>query len=592
MTTSGNESLLILLVVLSTVLGAVLYVWTALALAGLFRKTDEEPWQGWVPVLNIAVVLRIAGFSPWLVLIGLVPVAGPVVVYVLLVMAAHRIGRGFGVGPGMTVLAALLFVVWASILGLGPARWREERTAEVAPPPWVFTPPLSDSDQQDDPVLGVRRTPEPAAPPTLATPTLSARHFSPEPLAASGEAAPEREPEPTDLQPSPWAPPSPFAPTEAPAAGAPAAAAPAADESAAHERATHDAGLSAAAASDAPAPASVAADADPVAALFAPAAEQAAPAPAPAAAAETAPLAEPVAPAAPSAISSQPQAPAPAQPEARPAFSEPAPREAREPILRDPAPAAETRADADSAGAVEEADDDGSDDARWPSEIDDVSAISPSPFPSRAASDRPGVIPSFADPDSAAGVGAGRRTWDAVPATPIARRAFARTPDEFPELSDEVSAVASAPAAGAPRTAEAAVPAQLRRAEGPDDGEIDHTVVVARRRVYWQLVLPDGEVMPLTGDVAIVGRQPAPDPAYPRAQLVAIEDRTRTVSKTHARLELRSGLWHITDLHSTNGVVLTNFLGTEIELEPGSDAPAGERFLLGDAELRIERPGT
>ena len=547
MTTSANESLLILLVVLSTVLGAVLYVWTALALAGLFRKTDEEPWQGWVPVLNIAVVLRIAGFSPWLVLIGLFPVAGPLVVYVLLVISANRIGRGFGVGPGMTVLAALLFVVWASILGLGPARWRQERTAEVTPPPWVFTPPLSESEQ-DDPQTRSPRAPEPAAPPTLATPTLSARHFSPEPLAASGEAVAEREETPTGLQPSPWAPPSPFAPAAVPE--------PAADLSTP---------------TTAPAAAVVPFAGD--AAAVEPEPEPEPERDSPVASTEGAPVDEP-------------------QPDRRPAFSEPAPREAREPILREPAPAAETRPEpADVASESSDADDDGSDDARWPSEIDDVSAISPSPFPSRAASDRPGVVPSFADPDAASGLGAGRRTWDAVPATPIARRAFARTPDEFPELSDEVSAVASAPAAGAPRTAEAAVPAQLRRAEGPDDGDIDHTVVVARRRVYWQLVLPDGEIAPLTGDVAIVGRQPAPDPEYPRAQLVAIEDSTRTVSKTHARLELRSGLWHITDLHSTNGVVLTNFLGTEIELEPGSDAPAGERFLLGDAELRIERPG-
>jgi hypothetical protein len=550
MTTSANESLLILLVVLSTVLGAVLYVWTALALAGLFRKTDEEPWQGWVPVLNIAVVLRIAGFSPWLVLIGLFPVAGPLVVYVLLVISANRIGRGFGVGPGMTVLAALLFVVWASILGLGPARWRQERTAEVTPPPWVFTPPLSETDP-DDAQARSPRAPEPAAPPTLATPTLSARHFSPEPLAASGEAVAERKETPTDLQPSPWAPPSPFAPAAVP------------------EPVTTDPSTPATApgATDVP-PAGDAAAVEPE-----PEPEPEPERDSPVASTEGAPVDEP-------------------QPDRRPAFSEPAPREAREPILREPAPAAETRPEpADVASESSNADDDGSDDARWPSEIDDVSAISPSPFPSRAASDRPGVVPSFADPDAASGLGAGRRTWDAVPATPIARRAFARTPDEFPELSDEVSAVASAPAAGAPRTAEAAVPAQLRRAEGPDDGDIDHTVVVARRRVYWQLVLPDGEIAPLTGDVAIVGRQPAPDPEYPRAQLVAIEDSTRTVSKTHARLELRSGLWHITDLHSTNGVVLTNFLGTEIELEPGSDAPAGERFLLGDAELRIERPG-
>lgn len=567
MTSTGNESLLILLVVLSTVLGAVLYVWTALALAGLFRKTGEDAWQGWVPLLNIAVVLRIAGLSPWLVLVGLVPVIGWVALYVLIVVSAHRIGRGFGAGAGMTVLAALLFVVWASILGLGPARWRGER-AEVAPPPWVFTPPLSEADEAEDDRGSAARRAEPVAPPTLATPTLSVRHFSPAPLAASGESdesAPEREQTPADLQPSPWAPPPPFAP----AVDVPAEPAVPAERVVPAEPA----------AAPAPAPASVTLDAA-GRADASPSDASAAASSADASAAASSAAVEPVAP----------------QPDARPAFSQPAPRDTAAPILREPAAAASRPGDSpapDVADAADgdDTDDDGSDDARWPSEIDDVSAISPSPFPSRAASDRPGVVPSFADPDAAAEFGAGRRTWDAVPATPIARRAFARTPEEFPEFSDEVSAVIGAPAAGAPRTAEAAVPAQLRRAETADDAEVDHTVVVARRRVYWQLVLPDGEIAPLTSDVAIVGRQPAPDAAYPRAQLVAIEDRTRTVSKTHARLELRSGLWHITDLHSTNGVVLTNFLGTEIELEPGSDAPAGERFLLGDAELRIERPG-
>lgn len=563
MTTSANDSLLILLVVLSTVLGAVLYVWTALALAGLFRKTEEQPWQGWVPVLNMAVVLRLGGFSPWLVLVGLVPIVGWIALYVLIVVAAHRIGRDFGVGPGMTVLAAFLFVVWASILGLGPASWRGQRPV-VTPPPWTFAPPMS--DDVDDTIAVARRTDEPVAPPTLASPVLSPHHFRPAPLASSGEdgsdadaapaaasaepAAPAREQAPAGLQPSPWAPPSPFAPA---AESAPEAGRPSARESA-----------------PAAAPESLAAT--PVA-------------PEPVVSFESAGPAEPAAPAAPAApepaVWAAPAAPEPAEP----ASAEPAP-------VVTPAPAASVRSVEAEADEADEPENEHTD-ARWPSEIDDVSALSPSPFPSRAASDRPGVVPSFADPDAAASPHAGRRTWDAVAANPIARRAFAGAPEEFPELSGEVSAVIGAPAAGAPRTAAGAVPAQLRRAEASDDheAEVDHTVVVARRRVYWQLVLPEGETVPLTADVAIVGRQPAPDPAFPRAQLVPIDDRTRTVSKTHARLELRSGLWHITDLHSTNGVVLTNFLGTEIELEPGSDAPAGERFLLGDAELRIERPG-
>ena len=89
-------------------------------------------------------------------------------------------------------------------------------------------------------------------------------------------------------------------------------------------------------------------------------------------------------------------------------------------------------------------------------------------------------------------------------------------------------------------------------------------------------------------DAAILGRQPAADPAFPGAQLFALTDPTRTVSKTHARLERRGDAWHITDLGSTNGVLLPSLLGTDIEVEPGTDAEVSERFLLGDAALRLQ----
>ncbi len=103
--------------------GLALYVWTALALAAMFRKMGDEAWKGWVPFFNQATVLAWGGFSPWLILLLLVLVLGPVAVCVLLIVAAHRINPGFGYGAGMTVVSAVLFVVWASILGFGPARW-------------------------------------------------------------------------------------------------------------------------------------------------------------------------------------------------------------------------------------------------------------------------------------------------------------------------------------------------------------------------------------------------------------------------------------------------------------------------------------
>ncbi|KAA9089000.1 FHA domain-containing protein [Microbacterium radiodurans] len=525
MAMSANDSLLILLGVLSSVLGVVLYVWTALALSALFRKTGEDAWQGWVPVLNIAVVLRLGGFSAWLVLVGLVPVLGWMLLYALVVVAAHRIGRDFAVGPGMTVLAALLFVVWASILGLGPAVWqRRERVVE--PPPWSFSPPMSEP------------TVEPLAPPTRETRVVSPNHFSPEPVRESPSDA---------LRPEPWAPPSSFAPV---------------DDAPAVDRAASDAPSDAASAPAAPA-----------ASPFAPTPEAAAPAMIPAAAPagdappESAPAAAPAPTASVSGGLDAPDAPADA------ADAGPAVRAGDEAEAEQAAPAVERpRLRREQP---------------WASEIDDVSAISPSPFPSRAASPRPGVVPSLADPEESGAPAPGRRTWDAVPARSRARR-HAAEPEEFPELSGEVSAVIGAPAAGAPRTARAAVPAQLRRAEASADDDLDHTVVVSRRR-GWLLQLPGGSAVPLTGDVAILGRQPRRDAAHPRAQLVAVDDATRTMSKTHARLELRGESWVIVDLDSTNGTVLTGERGEETEVAPGDARPVAERFLLGDAELRLAR---
>ncbi|WP_153009081.1 FHA domain-containing protein, partial [Microbacterium testaceum] len=170
------------------------------------------------------------------------------------------------------------------------------------------------------------------------------------------------------------------------------------------------------------------------------------------------------------------------------------------------------------------------------------------------------------------------------------------TPDEFPELSEAVSAVSGAPDAGAPRSARTSVAALYTQPEfaadpdGDDDLDaLDRTVVARRRRIPWALVPPSGDPIDLTSSVVIVGRRPAADTAFPDAQLVAIADETRTVSKTHARLQLRGETWFVTDLDSTNGVLFATLMGTEIEAPPGEEIEAGERFFLGDAEVRLSR---
>ena len=68
-----------------------------------------------------------------------------------------------------------------------------------------------------------------------------------------------------------------------------------------------------------------------------------------------------------------------------------------------------------------------------------------------------------------------------------------------------------------------------------------------------------------------------------------VSDETRTISKTHARLELHGGTWFVVDLDSTNGVVVVTEDGTEVDVAPGVREPLVERFFLGDAELRIAK---
>ncbi|RLK48052.1 DUF5684 domain-containing protein [Microbacterium telephonicum] len=508
MTASVDGSLLIVTGVLSTVIGVALYVWTALALGAMFRKMGEETWKGWVPILNLATVLRWGGHNPWLVLLVLVPVVGPLVVWVLLVISAHRINPGYGYGAGMTVLAALLFVVWASILGFGPAPWRGARPATLGE-----TPP------------GPARRPAPA------------------------DGAPGTEP------------------VLAPA----------------------------------------------VAASFAPRV-----APAPAAPEPDAPIVGRTAGTGP--VSTVPQAWAPPGGAASPAAPS-VPAESVPPAAPAPIAAASDAGESDDDGWPEPAADDG-----WPSEVDDVSAISPSPFPPSSAA-VPGarhVSPPVSEDDEVISFVPGRRStasddvarMPAVPpvsvpdpepvaaepapapvSEPPASRAATRArwtapdPDAFPELSGEVSAVVGSPAAGAPRSALGAVSAQQRRAEErahPDEDDVDRTIMVRRKLPTWQLVPSAGSPVALSGDVVILGRRPSADPSFPAAQLVVVEDLARTVSKTHARIELRGEKWLITDLGSTNGVLVRTLMGDEVEIEPGTELAAGERFFLGDEEFRLQ----
>jgi len=511
------------------------YLWIGFALQTVFAKAGEEGWKGWVPFLNTAILLELGGFAWWWVLLLIIP-GGGFVVYVVLIIACHRIGTRFGYGAGMTVLAALLFPVWASIMAWGRNRWVSAREAA----------PRGSGVQRAEPQPAEAwRTPMPAA-------VRPAPPVPPLPAAAPA-----------------WAPAAAVAP--APAA-APAAAV---SEYAAPQYAAPDYAAAGYAAPDSAAPGYATPDyaAHGYAAPGSSSPEYAAPA------ASTPTVSVPADASRPAAAAAVPDD------DTFAAFAPPSAdaRDADDDDLDEPAgvvpPASVAGPFTGTVQIIPAATDDahvGPLRAAPPAD-DDEPADDHVEAPIRE-------VPEWRAPDPEA------NPW-APPAASAPAQVRPFDPTAFSDTSGEVSAVAGAPSLGVPMSARSSVSALRQAPELPDSEDVfDETIIASRKRTPWMLVPPLGAPIPIVQDVVIVGRRPVSDPAFPQAQLVAIVDETRTVSKTHARLELKDDtLWAVTDLDSTNGVVIIDEDGTEIDVEPHRPLPVLGRFLLGDAELAMER---
>ena len=139
-----------------------------------------------------------------------------------------------------------------------------------------------------------------------------------------------------------------------------------------------------------------------------------------------------------------------------------------------------------------------------------------------------------------------------------------------------------------PRPAAGLVPADL----APDDldDDFEDTVIVNRREELWVLTPAGADPIRVTRPVALLGRNPSVSAEHPDAQLIRLTDPARTVSKTHARIELVSGDWLIIDLASTNGVYLAGEGdAADVELEANVPSTLTPGFRLGELSFRLER---
>jgi len=104
----------------------------------------------------------------------------------------------------------------------------------------------------------------------------------------------------------------------------------------------------------------------------------------------------------------------------------------------------------------------------------------------------------------------------------------------------------------------------------------------------WRLALPDDGASVALDAAVLIGRNPAASADYPHATLLPVVDLTKSVSKTHALLEVDGGVLWVHDLDSTNGVYVV--VGDDVtEVVPGTRVavPADADLELGEFVTRV-----
>jgi hypothetical protein len=107
---SGGQTFLLLLL---------LYLLYVAPWCGVLHKAGKRWWTGLVPVLNLLLVLRVAGRPLWWLALLFVPVVNIAVWAVVCLDVSESFGHGLGYAIGLVFLP----FVFGLLLWLGPARY-------------------------------------------------------------------------------------------------------------------------------------------------------------------------------------------------------------------------------------------------------------------------------------------------------------------------------------------------------------------------------------------------------------------------------------------------------------------------------------
>lgn len=113
----------------------------------------------------------------------------------------------------------------------------------------------------------------------------------------------------------------------------------------------------------------------------------------------------------------------------------------------------------------------------------------------------------------------------------------------------------------------------------------DEQTVIRERRTPPRLMFSTGQMLTVEGS-ALVGRTPSPAPGEVVDTVFSVDDPTRSVSRTHFRVDWRDGRLTVTDRGSANGLVVDG--GQPLPTGQAVELHNGDRIVLGDQSFTVQ----
>ncbi len=100
------------------------YVVFVIAAWRMFTKAGYAGILALIPIVNVILIVKIAGYSAWMSLLYIIPIVG----FIFAIFVALRLGTNFGKGAAFSVFLLWMFpIIGYFIIGLGDARYVPRR---------------------------------------------------------------------------------------------------------------------------------------------------------------------------------------------------------------------------------------------------------------------------------------------------------------------------------------------------------------------------------------------------------------------------------------------------------------------------------